>query len=648
MKTRLGKKPFVYYLFFGALLIEGWIALMFFLSLQSMQKNAILFGYSLSRLLLAGLFVCLLVIISWLLIKSFQKEDFRSRLLEWVDVQLITRNKLMLVSFGLFFASLLGVTAILAANTPLVFDTVRHLEKISPNAPAGYQQAQTAIRQVEPLAVWFILACLQSLALLIWVYTGNFAEKLRDGSLTKAAMILIILAGTLWHWMILYFQLEVMLKIPGWKWYFLVKEYTPGHWLFLALFILALAGIQLAWKFRRMVWLSLGILIILGYMMQVGFGFIEGEGFESLRVIYSNSVFNNYAEAASRQPDFLGSLINYEEGYAGDWYLGTKPPGVLLIYNLVQRASEFIDSPGGYAGRFFQLTSVIAFTFPLLSMMVLIPLYFFTRNLLQPDEDAILPGILLIFCPTMILIPLFLDQALYPLIFIMVLVLLQKGILSQSYKTTLLAGLASYLALYFGFSMVVLLPLSVLWIICNQLFIRKGEKWDKTLSMLVGWGVGLLAGYIILRVLLNYDIFIRFTNAMQQHRLAKNYDPGIGQILNSLILNNVEFLTWNGIPLITLAVYALFRSARRLINNQSLPLDGLTVPLVVTYIILNFTGQTDGEVQRLWLFMLPVWSIYTAEVARTLTNRKINGITLIVTLELITTFLLFKFQNFYG
>ena len=135
-------------------------------------------------------------------------------------------------------------------------------------------------------------------------------------------------------------------------------------------------------------------------------------------------------------------------------------------------------------------------------------------------------------------------------------------------------------------------------------------------------------------------------NAMQQHRVAKSYDPGIAQILNSLVLNNVEVLTWNGIPLILLAVYALFRSARRLTNNQSLPLDGLTVPLVVTYIILNFTGQTDGEVQRLWLFMLPLWSIYSAEFARTLTSRKITGISLIVTLELITTFLCLNFKIF--
>ena len=648
MTARIEKTPFVYFLFLSALLIEGVLALGIFLSLQSMQKNAILFGYSLSRLLLAGLFASFLVVIYRLLIKYTHKQELPTSSLEWVDRQLITLDHLLKVSIGLLLVSLLGIAAILAARTPLVFDASRQLQKISINAPVIYQLAQAIIRQVEPLAVWFILACLQTLVLLFWAYSASYEGKLRDGSLTRVILLLLILAGTLWHGIILYFQLEVLLKIPGWKWYFLVKDYHQGHWLFLAISILALAGIQLAWKLRRLVWLSTGILIILGYMMQVGFGFIEGEGYESLRVIYSNSVFNNYAEAASRQPDFLGSLIKYEEGYADDWYLGTKPPGVLLIYNMVQRASEFFDPPNGYAGRFFQLTSVIAYTFPLLSMMVLIPLYFFTRKLIQPEEDAILPGILLIFCPTMILIPLFLDQALYPLLFITVLVLLQKGILSQSYKWTMLAGLASYLALYFGFSMIVLLPLSALWIICNHLFFHKGEKWDKTISMLVGWGAGLLAGYLLLLFFLNYDIYIRFTNAMQQHRVAKNYDPGIGQILNSLVLNNAEFITWNGIPLILLAVFALFRSTRRLVINQSIPLDGLTVPLLVTYIILNLTGQTDGEVQRLWLFMLPVWCIYTAEIARTLTSRKMTGISLIVTLELITTFLLFKFQNFYG
>ena len=648
MTTRLEKQTSIYFLFFSALIFEGVVALGMFLSMQSMEKNAIFFGYSLSRLLLAGFFACILAGIFWLLIKSLQKKEFLSRLFEWPDQQLIDRDHLLLVSFALLFASLLGISTILAARIPLTFNTVLHLVKISSTAPAWYQLSQTVFRQIEPLAVWFILACLQSLALLLWQYPHSYYEKLKDGSLTKAILLLLIMAGTFWHWIILIFQLEVLLKIPGWKWYFLVKDYYPSHWLFLGLFILALAGIQLAWKVRRLAWLSIATLVVLGYLMQVGFGFIEGEGYESLRVIYSNSVFNNYAEAASRRPDIVGSLINYEELYGGDWYLGTKPPGVLLIYNLVQRASEFIVPQTGYAGRFFQLTSVIAYTFPLLSMMVLIPLYYLTRKLLQPEEDAILPGILLIFCPTMILIPLFLDQALYPLIFTLVLLLLQQGILTQSYKNTMLAGLASYLAIYFGFSMIVLLPLSALWIVCNQLFLQKGEKWNKTLTMLLGWGVGLLAGYLVLRVILNYDIFVRFSNAMQQHRVAKNYDAGTGQILNSLVLNNIEFLTWNGIPLILAALYALFRSAKRLVNRQSIPLDILTVPLAVTYVILNFTGQTDGEVQRLWLFMLPVWSIYAAEFARTLTSRKIGGVSLIVALELITTFLLFKFQNFYG
>ena len=637
-------------LFLILLIIEGLAALGIFLSIQSMGKNAVLFGYSLSRLVLAIIFMILLAALGWMLVNSINEKEWLDRQVARMDGLLVSHDTLIPAAVILLFLSLIGAAAITAARAPINFDTVLLLEKISPQAPGRFQFAQTIIKGVEPFLAWSALATLQAFFLLLVLYPYNFVDKWKNGALLKVLSVLAILIFTVWHWLVLLFQFETLLKIPGWKWYFEVKPFQSSHWIFAGLFTAAILGTVLAWKVRQKPWLSLVILAGLGCALQIGFGFIEGQGFESLRVIYSNSVFNNYAEAASRRPDFLEALTNYEELYGGDWYLGTKPPGVILVYNLVQRAAELIQGQNSYAGRFYQLTSVIARLFPMASMLVLIPLYHFNRSFSNDKADDLLPGMLLVFAPTMVLIPLFLDQALYPWLFVAVLLIVQRSIHTQSTRLAFLAGLAGYLALYFSFSMAVLLPLSALWILFNPLVQPRQDhwKWQITLKMLLGWGAGLLIGFLLLRLVLNYDILVRFTAAMQQHRLAKNYEPGIQQVINSLFLNNAEFLTWNSIPLIFSAIFALIQSIKRLLQKRVLPLDGLTMPFLVTYFLLNFTGQTDGEVQRLWLFMLPVVCIYAAGFASSLFKNKISGILLVIILELITTFLLFKFQNFYG
>ncbi len=632
------------------LILEGLAALGVFLSVQSMGKNAVLFGYSLSRLVMASLFLFVLAALAWMVVNSKKGDGWLACQLAKIYRQFNTGDHLVPAAGTLFFLFLLGTAVIIAARLVVNFDMVLLLEKISPQAPGQFQFAQSIIKIVEPFLAWAALAALQAFIFLLIRFPAGFTEKWKNGALLKAFCVLAILVVTIWHWLILFFQLETLLRIPGWKWYFEVKSFLPSHWIFAGLFTAALLFTLLAWRVRQRIWLALVLLAVLGAGLQIGFGFIEGQGFESLRVIYSNSVFNNYAEAAARRPDFLEALLNYEQLYGDDWYLGTKPPGVILVYNLVQRSAELFQEQGGYAGRFYQLTSVIAHLFPLLSMLVLIPLYHFNKSFSKIREDALLPGMLLVSAPTMILIPLFLDQALYPLMFMAVLLIVQRSLNIESLRLAFLAGLAGYLALYFSFSMLVLLPLSALWILFNPLLQKQPDHrfWQTGLKMLLCWGAGLIIGFVLLRIMLDYDILVRFTHAMQQHRLAKNYDPGIQQVFNSLILNNAEFLTWNGIPLVFAAVIGMVQSIKRLLKKSPLPLDGLTVPFLITFVVLNFTGQTDGEVQRLWLFMLPVVCTYAAGFASSLYKNKISGILLVVILELITTFFLFKFQNFYG
>ena len=47
--------------------------------------------------------------------------------------------------------------------------------------------------------------------------------------------------------------------------------------------------------------------------------------------------------AAAKDPALIPVLRNYESLYGSDWYLGTKPPGVLAVYLLTLKACNWIN-----------------------------------------------------------------------------------------------------------------------------------------------------------------------------------------------------------------------------------------------------------------------------------------------------------------
>ena len=65
-----------------------------------------------------------------------------------------------------------------------------------------------------------------------------------------------------------------------------------------------------------------------------------------------------------------------------------------------------------------ETTLFMLWVFPLLSFSTLALLYWLNRSLLD-EEDGLLPGLLYLSCANVILIPLFLDQAIYPPVFLL-------------------------------------------------------------------------------------------------------------------------------------------------------------------------------------------------------------------------------------
>ena len=159
---------------------------------------------------------------------------------------------------------------------------------------------------------------------------------------------------------------------------------------------------------------------------------------------------------------------------------------------------------------------------------------------------------------------------------------------------------------------------------------------------------GLLTAFLLFRLVLHYDVLLRYTTAMANHRRAKEYTPGLEQWWHAFLLNHAELLTWNGFPFILLALAQMVRSLIACIQRKAAPLDELAAAFFLTYGALNLFGQTNGEVQRLWLFMVPLIAILAARETFRLTRANFSGLSLLFLLQWGTAWLLFTFQDFYG
>ncbi len=129
------------------------------------------------------------------------------------------------------------------------------------------------------------------------------------------------------------------------------------------------------------------------------------------------------------------------------------------------------------------------------------------------------------------------------------------------------------------------------------------------------------------------------------HKEMKLLATGFEQLKDALILNSIEFTMWIGFPVAILLVMRTVQSGIAVWQRKAGVLDRFYAAFLPTFILLNVFGQTRSEVGRLWAFFMPLVAIFiTPEAMRLLKNRKAVVYSLML-LELITTFLIFKYQN---
>ncbi len=474
--------------------------------------------------------------------------------------------------------------------------------------------------------------------------TGKDPQEASDrpGEAVERWLLLLLVAATLVHWLLFLLHVPVLQHLPGWFWEF--RDKPIGSWGLLALLgLMPFLGVRL-WQARWPSSLKVCGIFALGLINQFGFALVEGRGLAGLRdrMIYSGHA--EFATVAVGYQDSAWEVMTHYQQLLGEGQLGvfahSKPPGQLLLYLASAKianafhptdpteAAVSITSAVGLAatppdvaqapwiarsmlrpteGPLNRLWTFAAFVWPCLSYLVLLPLYLIARQL-GDARTAVLACLFYVFVPAVTLITLHTDQVFFPLFFSVPICLALYGFRGNLGWASLLTGVSVYLALFFTFAQVMVLPF--LAAIALASILEGQENRVARMKAVAGQCFLALAGFVglwwLFQAVFHYDLVAMYRHALEFHHNWKGWDNTLETLVYFAFLNALEYALWSGLPLVLLwgmgCVQAVSRILRRAELNQGTVFQ---VALAGVFGLLLFFGKTKSEVARLWLFLTP-------------------------------------------
>jgi hypothetical protein len=614
------------------LAIEALPALLLLFRVPSESADAVLFGYALPRLLLgAGFGVLTLGLIVLAGIVSAEIGPGQRVWRAW-RLCLSSRTHSQRLILTLFYAELCaGMFTVL-----LLSPAARHF------GPLEY----AADRSISIL-IWFNLALIQTFTLVL-VQTHPFWREpdfLRSVSTLRYGSFALLGALTILHWIMMLFRLPWFTDLPLWWMRYVPKTLNARDLLILPALLAAILLLRScmyeAHRPRNLI-----LLIAFGYLLQVGLGFIDGGGFESLRVKLVESNHNRYALNAVPNLSVVNAITEYETRHGEDPILCTKPPGGLVVYILMEKTANLGTGVENHRLRYNNLTAFAAAVFPLFATMTVIPLHGVSRRLL-PRGSAHIPALLFLVTPSVLIIQLQLDQFLYPLLFISGTWITIIALQDENRAAAFTAGLFAYVTLFISFSLLPLLAMQGGLYAFGLLRLggsRARRGWFRASLLTLG---GFMLTHLTFLWAFDYNMLSRFGAAMDCHRGLKLFQPGVGQVSDAFILNNLEYLLWTGVALVGLGVLRIGRSVWHAAQRRLNPLDGLALAFGAMLIGLNLFGQTRGEVGRIWIFLTPIFTLLAVDELSEQQAGNARAFTLLLVVQLLTSYGVFKFMDFF-
>jgi hypothetical protein len=384
------------------------------------------------------------------------------------------------------------------------------------------------------------------------------------------------------------------------------------------------------------------------YALQGLFGFALGQGFESIRLKYANTHLSDEARyACEANTGIIDRVSNYDAYYSHTFWFDTKPPGLAVFYLVFKDIMAKLepDSTAKVRTCFDAISRVSAYLIPLLASLVIL-LILGLNKLFGPSQMGYGAALIYMLAPNVVLMSLVPDQFLFPLLFVLAIIILAYAITKKSFGFGVLSGAVIYLAIFFSFSLLPLIGFVITWIVIDY-FIEKGERHiSASLRVVLGICLGIAVVWIITRFTLNYDPIARYINAFQNHQEIKGFQWSLSNLIQYALLNNVEFAFWSGLPLFVLMIAGWIRSIVATIKGKATRLDAFFLAFLAVFLALNIVGQTRGEVGRLWIFLLPVGAMVASNEATRLFKNPSRGVPTIMALQFITTVLAFIYLDF--
>jgi hypothetical protein len=460
------------------------------------------------------------------------------------------------------------------------------------------------------------------------------------------AFLTIVVLATLAYWALLIFRIPLFQNLPWWFWDFrdtaLSSPLFPIGSAGLAALVLAFVLTNPA-KHK----LNLTLLIVMGYTLHVSFGFVEGRGVDAFRERLTKTGHIDCIKVAAKGFSAWDLATRYEEylEHTELWnydYLKTKPPGTVLSFVLAERVTGFFSQPASEEVRLQRFVTLAAFLLPLLATLAVIPLFFLSRLFLK-KETAILPVVLFLFTPSVNLISMYVDHFLLPFLCLLCVWLSAASVTRRNLYLVSVAGMLTFASTYTSFSMLALIPLCPL-VMTGMWFTsdRANRSW-KDLAQLVA---AFLAVYIVMlvvfRIVLNYDMVLRFSKAIAAHEDIKSWAPGIHNVITFAFVDYVEFACGVGIPLAVVFLDQLSASVQGIVRKDFDAIGLLSLALGLILLGLGLFGKTKGETARLWLFLIPLVCIVAAGRLSQRFQNKVPVVAVLIAILLFATAILMK------
>lgn len=468
-----------------------------------------------------------------------------------------------------------------------------------------------------------------------------------ETTLGFVTLLLGITMAAVFHWLILALRIPVLDSFPDWKY---KLQPIPVFHAWIALAFVAFGAAILVSFIKLDYRIKIAALILLGTALQFSFAYSKGKGLDGIRDRMVTLGHGEFANVAAEQTDTLSALRDYETLAKKKLYghIPSKPPGTLLFYMLTERVSHALWHGSTTAERGDDLRTFASLTWPFISYLVLIPLFYLARELTGNTETAVLACLTYIAIPSVTLITLHTDQVIYPFLTVLPLLLAVYAVRRKYFWLAVLCGIATYMTVYFSFGLAV-----VAFLFPLPLFFQIGDNPPRPFIPALKWIGGFAAGWLLAdrlaAIALNYDIFLRYRLAIEHHANWKAWENTLGTVLRFGLTNIAEFSAWIGLPVALLSFVCVGVAIHQFINRKPGTISLYTAILTGIFVFLLVFGKTKGETARLWLFLVPFLCISAANFIQTRgwsARSKTVFFVTVLFLEFGTTYFTLHYQDF--